>query len=123
MSYYIHKVPGRLRVTVPLAKQSLAREVCGLLGPVNGINSTDFNTITGSMVINYDSRVIGPEEILYKLQQAGYFDQMKGVANSQDIMLDTTIPKVGEAVAKVLLCTFVEKTLERSALSLIAALL
>lgn len=123
MGYYVHKVPGRLRVTAPLVKgrQNLARGAQELLSPINGISSTTINTITGSIVVNYDSKVVSHEEILYMLQQAGYFD-LKGLENHQD-MLDTAASKAGGVIAKVLLGIFVEKTFENSALSLIAVLL
>jgi len=122
MSYYIHNVPGRLRIKTPLIKknQSIAEDVQNLLRPIIGISSTSFNLITGSIVINYDPKVITSKEIVSTLNYAGYFDLSKAVTN--DEYIKTAAASMGQVVVKTLFGTFIESALEGSALSFIAIL-
>ena len=122
MSYYIHNVPGRLRIKTPLIKknQSIAEDVKNLLRPIIGISSTSFNLITGSIVINYDPKVITSKEIVSTLNYAGYFDLSKAVTN--DEYIKTAAASMGQVVVKTLFGTFIESALEGSALSFIAVL-
>ncbi len=122
MSYYIHNVPGRLRIKTPLIKknQSIAEDVKNLLRPIIGISSTSFNLITGSIVINYDPKVITSKEIVNALNYAGYFDLSKAVTN--DEYIKTAAASMGQVVVKTLFGTFIESALEGSALSFIAIL-
>ena len=87
MSYYWHHVPGRLRLKTPVIKGSEAEaaNIQEFLKPVWGILSTAVNTVTGSLVINYDPQVIDPESITHKLSRAGYFDRTKAITNDQYI--------------------------------------
>lgn len=122
MSYYIHNVPGRLRIKTPLIKknQSIAEDVKNLLRPIIGISSTSFNLITGSIVINYDPKVITSKEIVNTLNYAGYFDLSKAITN--DEYIKTAAASMGQVVVKTLFGTFIESALEGSALSFIAIL-
>ena len=122
MSYYIHNVPGRLRIKTPLIKknQSIAEDVQNLLRPLIGISSTSFNLITGSIVINYNHKVITSKEIVNTLNYAGYFDLSKAITN--DEYIKTAAASMGQVVVKTLFGTFIESALEGSALSFIAIL-
>lgn len=122
MSYYIHNVPGRLRIKTPLIKknQSIAEDVQNLLRPFIGISSTSVNLITGSIVINYDHKVITSKEIVNTLNYAGYFDLSKAITN--DEYIKTAAASMGQVVVKTLFGTFIESALEGSALSFIAIL-
>lgn len=122
MSYYIHNVPGRLRIKTPLIKknQSIAEDVQNLLRPLIGISSTSVNLITGSIVINYDHKIITSKEIVNTLNYAGYFDLSKAITN--DEYIKTAAASMGQVVVKTLFGTFIESALEGSALSFIAIL-
>ena len=122
MSYYIHNVPGRLRIKTPLIKknQSIAEDVQNLLRPLIGIFSTSVNLITGSIVINYDHKVITSKEIVNTLNYAGYFDLSKAITN--DEYIKTAAASMGQVVVKTLFGAFVDSALEGSALSFIAIL-
>ncbi|MFZ3064047.1 MAG: HMA2 domain-containing protein [Nitrospirota bacterium] len=122
MSYYIHNIPGRLRIKTPLIKknQSIAEDVKNLLRPIIGISSTSFNLITGSIVINYNHKVITSKEIVNTLNYAGYFDLSKAITN--DEYIKTAAASMGQVVVKTLFGTFIESALEGSALSFIAIL-
>ena len=122
MSYYIHNVPGRLRIKTPLIKknQSIAEDVQNLLRPLIGISSTSVNLITGSIVINYDHKIITSKEIVNTLNYAGYFDLSKAITN--DEYIKTAAASMGQVAVKTLFGTFIESALEGSALSFIAIL-
>lgn len=123
MSYYIHHIPGRLRVKTHLIKrnQNTAEEAQKKLGQVNGINSVLVNTITGSITISYDTDTLSPQLILNILKQMGYFDVSKAITNDQYI--HTAASKAGQTLGKVLFGAVIEKVFEGSALSLISILI
>ena len=124
MSYYLHNVPGRLRVQTPVikGKRDIGQNVLESLTPVNGISSTTCNTLTGSIIINYDSELVGPEEILAALQRAGYVDLSKVVTKPSSIS-GIEVSESSAILAKILLGLCVEKAFERSILSFVAVLL
>jgi copper chaperone CopZ len=123
MGHYVHDVPGRLRVKNPLLKGKhwMAEEVGGLLRQIGGILSSNINTITGSVVINYDPKAISSKDILSVLRNARYYDPSRAVTNDQYI--HSAVTKAGHAVKKALFGTFVEKAFEGSALSYLAILI
>jgi hypothetical protein len=85
MGYYMHQVPGRLRVKTPFIKGSEERatEVQAFVKQFGGIESISANTVTGSITIYYNSAEIGPETITHALSRAGYFDRSKAITNDQ----------------------------------------
>jgi len=123
MSYYIHNIPGRLRVKTPLVKGSpnTAQDVQRLLEAIEGIDSTAANTLTGSVVINYNSKTVDSGRILDILQQKGYFDISKVKTN--DVYMQDAVSKAGGIIGKALVGLFLEKAFEGSALSLLTVLI
>ncbi len=123
MGYYLHDIPGRLRVKTPLIRRNpnLAQEVQDLLRPIFWIDSVMVNTVTGSIVIHYDSRQVRSKEILDILKKAGYFDPSQALTNDQYV--HAAISKTGNVIWKALFGAFVEQALEGSALSVLAILI
>jgi copper chaperone CopZ len=123
MAYYIHNVPGRLRIKSPKVKGSdrNAAAVQDMLNAIRGINTASINTVTGSITVTYDNQVVKPDDILNTLQKAGYFDPLK--ASTNDEYIHNMASKAGTTIGKVLFGTFVEKAFEGSALSLLAVLI
>jgi hypothetical protein len=87
MAYYLHQVPGRLRVKTPFIKGSEERasEVQDFLKRLGGIESISTNIITGSLTIYYNPAEIDPETITNNLSRVGYFDRSKAITNDQYI--------------------------------------
>ena len=87
MSYYVHHVPGRLRVKSPLIKnnETVAAAVKQLLRAVNGVDSVDVNLTTGSCLVNYCPHTTNNGEIICALQDEGYFDLSRAMTNDQYI--------------------------------------
>ncbi len=123
MSYYIHDIPGRLRVKIPLLKsyRKIAGDIQQLLKQIDGINSTAINTVTGSIIINYDSKTIGSKEILDTLNYAGYFDLSRAITNDQYI--HAAVSSAGKLIWKTIFGAIAGEALEGSALSLLAVLI
>jgi copper chaperone CopZ len=123
MSYYIHSVPGRLRVKIPFVKgnPNTAADVSRLLEKIDGIDSTAVNTLTGSVLINYDSKSVNSDKILNALTQKGYVDPSKTVTN--DAYVQAAVSKAGGVVSKALLGIFLNMALEGSPLSLLTVLI
>ena len=123
MSYYIHGVPGRLRVKTPVVRgsQYKAEEVQQLLKTIRGIMSVTASILTGSLVISYDPTVITQKEILDLLKRNGYFDESKAITN--DHYIQSAVTKVAHIVKKAIFGAFVGTAFEGSALSFLAILI
>jgi copper chaperone CopZ len=123
MNYYFHEVPGRLRFKTPVLKgnHSLAKKIEDFLSGISGIESVKTSTVTGSIIVHYDLKIINSREITDIVAEQGYFDKKKAVTSDQ--YLNHSFEKVGQAVGKAVFGAMLEKAFEGSALSLIAALL
>jgi hypothetical protein len=122
MNYYVHNVPGRLRVKIPKIKsnEEKCRKVERLFGNFDGINNVAVNDITGSVVINYDSQVTRPEEILEIFEANNYLD--KSHLTTNDKYLQTAASKASRAVSRALFGWAVGRALEANGLSFLAIL-
>ena len=123
MSYYVHNIPGRLRIKTPILKgdPETAEDVRKLLEAVVGVDSTAVRTLTGSVIVNYNSKTIDSRTILEILERKGYFDASK-VVTKEDHM-ETAITKAGGIIGKALFGLFLEEAFEGSALSLLTVLI
>lgn len=76
MSYYYHNVPGRMRIKCPTLKNnpSADNHIQNLLSTIPGINKTEINPVTGSLLIKYSPESIAERDILSVLQNNGYFE-------------------------------------------------
>lgn len=123
MSYYIHNVPGRLRLKSPLVRKNsgAADDIKKTLSTIQGIATVDINLTTGSVLINYNPKQINHKDIAGLLQRKGYFDQSLALTNDQYI--HRAASRAGSVVGKAVVGTFVDMALEGSALSLITLLI
>lgn len=86
MRHYLHTVPGRLRIKSPFLKgKRNSAEIEKLLKAVQGIRSLDINTVTGSVLVNYNPKMIASETIITILKKQGYFDPSKAITNDHYI--------------------------------------
>jgi copper chaperone CopZ len=123
MSYYVHEVPGRLRIKIPEVKGNpgLAAEVKCFVTHVSGVASATVNTLTGSVVITYDPEIISAKEILRFLTDEGYLDivrALSGKAKPAD-----PLANAGAAVSKALFGAVIDRALEGTKFALLAALI
>ncbi|MEA1901257.1 MAG: hypothetical protein U9N47_10965 [Thermodesulfobacteriota bacterium] len=123
MDYYIHNVPGRLRVRIPLvrANRASAKHVQGLIKQLRGVDSADVNTTTGSVVVHYCPKTISSDVVLSTLENEGLFDSSKVV--SHDRYIHESASKVGQVIGKFLFGALVEKAIENAGLALVRAMI
>lgn len=123
MSYYIHNVPGRLRIKTPAVKknQNAADNIRKMLGTINGIAVVEINILTGSILVNYNPAAVHFNDIVNLLQKKGYFDASQALTNDEYIHKASS--RIGSIVGKAVFGAVVEKGLEGSALSFLFALI
>ena len=122
MEYYVHHVPGRLRVRIPaIRKNPKKAEAIQCLLSIEGIDNLKVNHLTGSVVVTFDSAVITSGQLLELLKANGYYDNERAVTCDEKIMRASSFAadKVGRAVIGYAL----GKALEAGGLSLLAALI
>ncbi|HTY24826.1 MAG TPA: hypothetical protein VMC85_16975 [Desulfomonilaceae bacterium] len=123
MGYYLHEIPGRMRIKIPALRRNSdeAVEIQGLLEDLNGITSTFVNTITGSIVVRYDPEIVTSGAILDFFAREGYIDV--GEAISGKHYTRGTLPSVGQAASKALIGLALDRLLQGSPLSILTALI
>jgi len=123
MSYYIHNVPGRLRIKSPAIKnnKNVADELKKSLSTLYGVAAVDINLITGSLLVNYNSNAVKHTDIVDILQRKGYFDASK--ATNNDEYLHQAASKAGAVIGKSIFSTLAGMALERTPLSFLAILI
>src|SRR3974377_2260189 len=77
ISSYVHALEGRLRIKVPEVKGAplKAREIEGHLSLCPGVEEFSANPITGSVLVLYNPRLIGQEEIILAFKEIGYLEE------------------------------------------------
>jgi copper chaperone CopZ len=123
MGHYLHNVPGRLRVKIPQVKgdEARAEAVRRMLLTIEGVSDVRVNTVTGSILVEYDPDRVNHREFLEALREGELFDASKAVTNDQYIYAASL--KAGKILKKALVGTLVDKALEGSAFSLLTALI
>ncbi len=123
MNYYVHHVPGRLRVKNLHMKgnAAMARRTEEFLNGVPGIHSASVNTVTGSTLVYYDTASVNSSQILATLEKCGHFDCSR--AGTVEQYLQQKLTKAGQAVGKALLGMFFEKAFAGTPLALLSVVL
>ncbi len=119
MSHYIHHVPGRLRVKSPRLKRNEheAAQAKGYMDRVDGVLSTEVNTVTGSMLIKYDAKQVAAQTLLNSLRTQGHVHPQQGHETGY------TGPGIGQKLSDTVMNKLVETIIERSATALVAAII
>ncbi len=123
MGFYLHETPGRLRLKIPGLKRNvvLAEELTLLLHEKQGIHLIEVNPLTGSIKVNFDESQVTSSTLLNLLSQEGHVDLAKLVSSSR--YMDTMFFKAGRVASKAIMGLALDKALEGSSLSIIAALI
>lgn len=102
MTYYIHDIPGRLRVKSPSIKRnrSAAEDVETMIGSILGVDKVNVNLTTGSLLVNYNPKLLKYNDIVNLLQRKGYFDHSQAVTNDEYIR--NAASRVGELALSVI---------------------
>ncbi|TGO03505.1 hypothetical protein PN36_05700 [Candidatus Thiomargarita nelsonii] len=114
MSYYIHNIPGRLRIRSAQIKRDncQASNLCSILKSMTGIYSTELNKKGGSLIVHYDPAQLTADDILYTTHKAGCLEQV--ISKSRK-----PVSAVGTMLGNAIFGTVVKKSLETSMLSLV----
>jgi hypothetical protein len=120
MSDYVHSIPGRLRVKSATIKKNptAAGRIRAVLSPTPGVQQVDVNLLTGSVLIRYDCQGARADELLGKLNQAGYFEPSEAV--TQDDLLHAMLTRTGKAIGSLALGAL---EIDSPALAVLAALI
>jgi hypothetical protein len=120
VSSYVHALEGRLRIKIPEVKGAPhnGREIERHLGLCAGVEEVSANPITGSVLILYNPRLIGQEEIISAFQEIGYLVDSEPKASGRtgsNIKHEGSLARVTTAVAS----TIMEIALSRLVLAII----
>lgn len=122
MEYYVHQVPGRLRVRIPEIRRNVpkAAEVKCLLD-IHGVNRLRVNHLTGSVIVIFDPASTCADQLLNLLKEKGLYDSSRAITCDDQIqrVANQAASKVGRAVFSYA----VGKALEASGFRLLAALI
>lgn len=123
MSYYIHDVPGRLRIKSPKLKYRPER--CAAiqlkLKSINGVTTTKVNATTGSVTINYNRKELSSNYLLNVLVREKALKISK--VTKEDPFIRSVASEAGEKVGKAILSYTVEQAFRSNGLSLLTALI
>jgi copper chaperone CopZ len=99
MDYYIHDIPGRLRIESPVLKnnEAHAQKFEAFVKSIPGITSVEMKVNIGSATMHYDRMRIDHTKLIELLDKSGYFDHLKAKT------LDDRIEKEVEEVADVVM--------------------
>jgi len=102
MKYYIHYVPGRMRIESPVLHDNSpkATEFETLMKGLKGISTIEIHAATGSAVIHFDEKKINCEQLLGILEKNGYFRLTE--AETCDERIEKTTEKILEVAEKVI---------------------
>lgn len=122
MEYYVHHVPGRLRVRLPEIRKNprKALEVERLLN-IYGVDRIKVNALTGSVVALFDSAAISVDQLLNLLHENGLYDRSRSV--TCDEKLKRATDRAASKFSRAALGFAVSKALEASGFRLLAALI
>jgi len=123
LSYYIHAVPGRLRLKMPLLKGDtlLAAEVQTAAKQVAGVESATVNPLTGSLIINYTPEETDSRAIIDGLVSLGYLDVTKAVESTQKRKQEEE--QARQAAARAIVSFVVDRALANTGLGFLSILI
>jgi len=133
MDYYCHHIPGRLRIRIPALKQdrSASAAVRQAVADLPGALSVEVSPVTGSLTVHYEVGAFEPKRVLELLAESVPLDRARlpaGAARPDTPdnawrLAGTTALRGGAVVVRTAATVLMEKLLERSTASLIAALI
>jgi len=108
ISSYVHALEGRLRIKIPEVKGASlkAREIESHLALCPGVEEVTANPVTGSVLVLYNPRLIGQEEIILAFKEIGYLEKTAPKSNrgsGGNSHHDSPFSRVTTAVASTLM--------------------
>ena len=123
MSHYVHHIPGRLRIKNPMFKKNptLLEEARLCFEGADGITGISTNELTGSMVVTYDKEIVSSDHLFNVFRECEYVDENKAV--TLDSKMKESFTQAGRLMGKACLSMVVDRALQGSGLSFLAALI
>ncbi len=111
-AHYLHMLDGRLRIRVPEVKRSprAALHVEETISALEGVTHVKANSVTGNVLVLFESHLITHGAIVEGLKIAGYL-----VVSSASAPMPHTGTSIGDRLAR----SVVELLLERAVLALL----
>jgi len=100
MNYYIHDIPGRLRIESPVLKDNSAnaQRFEAFVKSIPGVTSVEMKLDIGSAIMHYDTTRIDHTKLIELLEKSGYFDHLK--AKTLDDRIKEGVEKVADVAIK-----------------------
>ena len=101
MKYYIHHVPGRLRMQTQVLHENEKKgdEFIAAVKALKGVTDVEVHTVTGSAIILFDEKIISCEQIIGFVEKNGYFRLAE--AETCDQVIEKATEKVVEVAEKI----------------------
>jgi hypothetical protein len=114
-------VAGRLRIKLPILKKNpaKARELEKLLRSFAGVKQVSTNSMTGSVIILFDEKIIGSDGLLIFLAQEGYIDIFQLISGKK--REESPASHIGQAASKALLGFALGRAFQGTPLAFISA--
>ena len=65
--FYVHDLPGRLRVRTPLLKRERSAQAAKFISAIPGVKSAQHSPVTGSLLVLYDAKTISSDRLLARI--------------------------------------------------------
>jgi hypothetical protein len=120
MTCFVHHVPGRVRFKIAGLKhqEHQAKKIRNLFSGLYGISKISINTLTGSIVLHYDSSLFSVDQLLNILKYNNVIDSNRPIVFEKPVSERST--QMGMALGKAVFSWAVGKALERSGLGFLA---
>lgn len=121
MKYYVHNVPGRMRIRF----SDMKNDEKGLMRVIERLYKHDIiesvivNARIGSILITYDPATVKHDTILDMLAGEGMIDLTNVICN--DLYVKDMVYKTGSSLGKAIAGIFLDIALEGTPLSLLTA--
>jgi len=100
VNYYIHDIPGRLRIESPALKDNAAHAQSfeTFVKSIPGVTSVEMKVDIGSATIHYDRTRMDHTKLIGLLDKSGYFDHLK--AKTLDDRIKEDVEKIADVAIK-----------------------
>jgi len=121
MGYYLHEVPGRVRIKIPALKRNpeAARTLENLVKRASGVESVSVNTVTGSVLVQFNPEMIKCRTILALVAREGYLDLNASISHRNHV--DSVSSRFAEAASKALLGLVLDRALQGTPFAVLTA--
>jgi len=102
MQYYIHYVPGRIRIQTPKLHENAgnAAQFEKFMKAIKGVTAVETHVVTGSAIIHFNEKTINCEQVIGILEKEAYF--CLAHAETCDEVIEKTTERVLGVAEKII---------------------